>query len=259
MQSALEEYLSGSVFAFIVVFVRLGTALMVMPGFGDNFVPDRIKLLFALSLSFVMFPVVMTYIPSPLPDTFGLLQIIISEFLVGLFIATMARIFMMAMDTAGMVISTQSGLGSAQIFNPALASQGSLIGTFLIITGIVFIFITGMHHFLIRTIVESYTLFPVGTLPDTGGMAEMMSKAVAAAFMLGIKIAMPFIILTLLIYVAMGVLSRLMPQIQVFMVALPLQILLSLILLGLSVPVMLHFWSAEFEKAMMFFLSVFHQ
>jgi flagellar biosynthetic protein FliR len=151
----------------------------------------------------------------------------------------------------------QTGLANAQMFNPALSSQGSIFGSFLSILGAVILFSLNMHHLLIASLVESYDMFPVGTIPDTGGMAQIVTYATTAAFAIGIKMAAPFFVLTLVLYVGMGILSRLMPQLQVFMVALPLQILLSFILVVFVLAAVMGYWSVQFEEGMVFFLKQF--
>ncbi len=253
--SALQDFLATGVFAFMLAFVRMGTAVMIMPGLGNSFVPQRIRLHIALGLSFVLFPLIIAKLPSPIPDTFNLFYLIGMEFIIGLFFGTIARIFMTALDVAGMIISFASSLSNAQLFNPSLASQGSLIGAFLSITGVVFLFTANLHHLLIMGVVESYQLFPVGGVPDTGSMAELIAKAVASSFAIGVKISAPFLVLTLLIYTGMGVLARLMPQIQVFIMALPIQILLALLMMSFVLSAGLVYWATEFEEAMVFFLS----
>ncbi|MGH1399258.1 MAG: flagellar biosynthetic protein FliR [Alphaproteobacteria bacterium] len=254
MQSALQEFLTLNVFAFMLSFMRIGTAIMIMPGIGDTYVSQRVRLHFAIALVFILYPFSLPYIPDPLPATTGMFIIILMEFIIGIFFGAIARIFVMALDTAGMAISVSAGFANAQMFNPALASQGSLVSAFLIITGIVLMFATGMHHLLIRGVFESYELFPIGALPDTGSMAQLIARAVSSAFTIGIKIAAPFLVMSLMIYVGMGVLSRLMPQIQVFMIALPLQILCGLIVLSTVLSATYLFWLSEFENAMVFFL-----
>ena len=254
MESALEAFLTTSVFAFMLTFVRLGTAIMIMPGVGDSFVSARVRLLIAVSLSFALFPLTMPFIPDPLPSTFGLFVLILMEGLIGFFFGAMARIFMSALDTAGMGISISSGLANAQVFNPSLASQGSIIGALLSMAGVTFMFVTDMHHLLFIGILESYQLFPLGAIPDTGSMAELMARAVSASFTVGIKIAAPFLILSILIYTGMGILGRLMPQIQVFILALPVQIMLSWVLLMIVVSAGLLYWLSQFEQGMVFFL-----
>lgn len=254
MSSLLETFLATQVLAFILTFVRMGTAIMIMPGLGDSFVPERVRLLIALGISFVMFPLTLSYMPAQVPGTFMLLSLIVMEFIVGLFFGTIARVFMTALDTAGMVISTQSGLGNAQVFNPSMATQGSLVGAFLSVTGVLVLFATDLHHLLIAGLIESYELFPVGVIPDQGSMAEMLARTVSSSFAIGVKIGAPFLVLTMLIYVGMGVLSRLMPQIQVFLLALPLQILLSILTLMLVLSAIFMYWATQFEEGMIFFL-----
>ncbi len=255
MQGVLETFLAGNVLAFILTFTRVGAAVMIMPGLGDSFVSERIRLHMAIGLSFVLFPFVVQYMPAEIPSTFELVSLVAQELVIGLLIGTVGRIFMTALDTAGQVVSTQSGLANAQVFNPSLASQGSIIGAFLSMTGVVVLFATNLHHLLITGVVESYELFPMGDMPDSGSLAEFVTQAVSASFLIGVKLASPFIVMTLLIYVIMGVLSRLMPQIQIFMVALPLQIWLSVLLLMIVTAAIMSHWVAAFEQAMLFFLS----
>lgn len=253
--SFLEQFLVQGVFAFILTFVRIGAAVTIMPGVGDTFTPQHIRLYIALGLSLVLSPLVMQHLPSPVPATGVLFALITMEFIIGLFIGTIARVLIVALDTAGMVISMMSGLGNAQVFNPAFATQGSLIGALLSVTGVLLLFATNMHHLLFYGLVGSYELFPVGAVPDAGSMAEMMARAVARSFLIGVQISAPFIVVSLLIYIGMGVLSRLMPQIQVFLLAVPLQIILSFITLALVISAGMMFWVGEFEKGMVFFLS----
>ena len=255
MESALQEFLTTSVLAFMLTFVRLGTASIIMPGIGDSFVSTRIRLHIGVALAFILSPLTLAYMPDVMPNTIGLFILILMEFIIGLFIGTVARVLMTALDTAGMIISVSSGLGNAQLFNPSLATQGSLIGALFSVTGVLLIFETNLHHLLFLGIVESYELFPLGAIPDVGSMADLMARYVSTSFMIGVKIATPFLIMTLLIYVGMGVLSRLMPQIQVFILALPMQILISIMLLMIVISAAMLYWVAQFEQGMVFFLS----
>ena len=127
----LESFLVSGVFAFMLVFVRIGTALTIMPGIGDSFVPQNIRLFMALGLALVLSPVIQPFVPDPIPALPVLFSLILMEFVIGLFIGTIARVLMAALDVAGMIISTTSGLANAQVFNPSLASQGSITGAFL--------------------------------------------------------------------------------------------------------------------------------
>lgn len=252
---SLEEFLVTGVYAFMLIFTRLGTAMMIMPGIGDSFVPKNIRLMMSLGMAFVLTPVVQQYVPSPVAAVPVLFSLILMEFVIGLFIGTMARIFMAALDTAGMIISMTSGLANAQVFNPASASQGSIAGAFLSMTGVVLLFVTNMHHMLIYGLVESYNMFPVGGVPDTGSMAQLVIAAFSGAFLIGFQIAIPFVVVAMLLYIGMGVLSRLMPQVQVFILALPVQIMLSILTLMLILSSAMLFWLGKFEEGMVFFLT----
>jgi len=190
-----------------------------------------------------------------MPQLFALVHMIVIEMIIGLLMGTIARIFVIALDTAGMVISAQSGLANAQVFNPTEATQGSIIGSLLTMTAAVLIFVTNLHHMLIMGFVESYQMFPMGVMPDTGSLAELMTKAVSTSFNIGVKLASPFIVMMLLVYVGMGVLSRLMPQLQVFLVILPLQILMSIVLLGLVFAAIMGAWIVHYQSAILFFFS----
>lgn len=251
----LSEFLTTGIFAFMLTFSRIGAAMVIMPGLGDTFTPPQVRLVIALGLSLVLAPFIAPSLPNPVPATGMLAALIGMEFLIGIFFGTVARIFMAALDTAGMLISIQSGLGSAQLFNPAFASQGSLIGSFMTVTGIVLLFVTDFHHLLFYGLVGSYKLFPVGSVPNPEDMADMIGQAVAASFMVAVEIAAPFIVITVLIYIAMGVLTRLMPQIQVFMIAVPAQILLSFLMIILTISAMMLFWMDKFQKGMLFFFG----
>lgn len=252
---SIEEFLVTGVFAFMLVFTRLGTAFMIMPGIGDSFVPRNIRLMMSLGIAFVLTPVVQPYIPNPIPAFPAMVALLAMEFVIGLFIGTIARVFMIALDVAGMLISTTSGLANAQVFNPSLASQGSITGALLSIVGVVLLFATNLHHLLIYGVVESYAMFPVGGVPDSGSMAQLMTQAFSASFLIGFQIAIPFIIVAMMLYIGMGVLSRLMPQVQVFILALPVQIMLSMVTLALIISAAMLFWMTKFEDGMTYFLS----
>jgi flagellar biosynthetic protein FliR len=212
-------------------------------------------LLIALAMSFALTPIVMAYLPEPLPTGFGLFVVIAIEVIIGLFMGGIARILMSALDTAGMVASFQSGLSNAQLFNPAFAAQGSLLGAFFSVTGVVVLFASDLYLILLWGLVDSYKQFPVGGLPDTGSMAEVITRAVSISFLVGIQIAAPFILVAFLLYVGMGVLARLMPQVQVFILSLPVQILLSMLTMALTISAAMMFWLGKFQDGIMFLFS----
>jgi flagellar biosynthetic protein FliR len=243
----LESLLQLYVMAAALTFVRVGTAVMMMPGVGDSFVPANIRLMFALALSAVLAPVIAPLLPNPLPGGFFLFILIFMEFVIGALIGTVARIFMTATDTAGMIISFQSGLANAMLFNPQLAGQGSLMGAFLSITAATLLFTLDLHHMMILGLIESYQKFPIGNMPDVGSMAELITKAVGSAFLIAAQMAAPFLIVILILYAGMGVLSKLMPTLQIFILAMPVQILLSLLVFTMAASGMFLFFADQYR------------
>jgi flagellar biosynthetic protein FliR len=256
MESLIEQYVIDQLLIYILVFCRVGTVMIIMPGIGDSFVAPNVRLLFALAFTVVVSPVASQFLPEV---TNGhLVGLIISEIVIGFFIGTVARIFMAALDTAGMLISMQMGLGSAMMFNPQMAGQGSVVGAFLSITGALLLFTTNLHHMLIFGMIDSYKTFPVSEgIPMTEGMAVTIAQAVSKSFTIGFYMATPFIVVALFLYIAMGVLGRLMPQIQVFMIAIPIQIMLGLLIFTMILSSMMLFWLNQYDEAIqMFFVKL---
>jgi flagellar biosynthetic protein FliR len=245
--SLLEAFIQLQITAFILTFVRVGTAIMLMPGVGDSFVPANIRLYFALALSLVLMPMVTPLLPTPLPAGPVLIALVFTEFLVGALIGTVARIFMSITDTAGMIVSFQAGLSNAMLFNPAMAGQGSLMGAFFSVTAATLLFSLNLHHIMILGLLESYDRFAVAAAPDFSSMAQVVTHSIAAAFFIAAKMAAPFLILIMVLYAAMGVLSKLMPTLQIFILAMPVQILLSLLILTLVVGAMLLYFADQYR------------
>jgi flagellar biosynthetic protein FliR len=228
---------------------------MIMPGVGDSFVSANIRLLFALSIAVVMSPVLLPYLPPVETISSSLMLLVVMEGVIGLFIGTVSRILIAALDVAGMIISMQVGLASAQVFNPGFASQGSIIGALLSVTGVVLIFATNLHHLLIYAVFDSYQSFPPGALPEAGSMAHVIVSTFSKSFAIGFQLAVPFVIAALMTYIAMGVLARVMPQIQVFILALPLQIFLGMTVMLLVCSTLFLFWLAYFEEGVSYFVA----
>ena len=241
--SLLETIVVGNVFAFILIFSRVGSAIMIMPGIGDSFVSNEIRLLFAVAFSFVLTPVLAPHLPAPPSTPGGYLLLVGSETLLGLFIGTVMRILITALDTAGMIVSMQIGFSNAMVFNPMAGSQGSLIGAVYSMTGVLLLFASDLHHLLLATVFDSYNLFPAtAALPDSAGMADLIARVVTMSFKTGFAMAIPFIVIGILLQIGFGLLNRLMPQIQIFFLAMPLQILLGLITLTMVFSAGVLYW-----------------
>lgn len=252
----LIEFVPAEAFAHILVFARIGSALMVMPAFGEAYIPVPVRLLFALLTTLVLTGVVRAGLP-PLPASFpGLALLVAGEILIGLFIGTLARILMSALATAGTIISFLTGFASAMLFNPALGDQGALTSVFLALLGVLLVLVTDTHHLMILGLVDSYTLFRPGAAPMFGDMADAIARMVGDSFRIGLQIAAPFMVVMVLFFTAMGLMARLMPQMPVFFVGLPVQIVLGLGVLAMILSTAMAWFLGHFEDAFTSLLRV---
>jgi flagellar biosynthetic protein FliR len=230
-----QALLAGELFGFLLIFVRIGAALMLIPGFGESYVLPTSRLLLALLLSLALTAPLAPLLP-PLPAApLGLATLVAGEAMIGAFIGLATRIVFAALHVAGATIAVQSGLASATIFDPAQSTQGTLPGNFLTSTATVLLFVTEGHHMLLHGLISSYQQLPAAAdaLP-LDDMADLISRLVQESFTLGVRIAAPLLLVGILTNLAMGVLNRLMPTFQVFFIALPLQLLLTIATMMLS-------------------------
>ncbi|MDE1148104.1 MAG: flagellar biosynthetic protein FliR [Azospirillaceae bacterium] len=251
----LQTILVGQFYTHMMVFVRLGAAFLVMPTVGETFVSTRIRLLFGLMVAIAAMPAVAGLLPPPPSQPADLAVLVIGEVLIGLFVGTIARMMMAALETAGSIIANQVGLSSAQAFNPAASQQTTVVNSVLGILGILLLFTTDMHHMLILAAVHSYTLFPPGAALPLGDFTEHMTRIFTESFTIGLQMSAPFVVIGLLFFLGMGLVSRLVPQVQVFFLTQPLQIGLGLLLLGSSLSGLMVYWLKSFQGQMLPFLS----
>lgn len=231
-----------SLYIALLVFGRIGGAVSLLPGFGESFVSPHVRVLFAFTFSLLLTPVLQTSLTAP-TSPFEFLNLLVGELLIGFFFAILIRLFTFALETAGSLISFQVGLSAATAFNPAMGQQGSLISGFLMLMGLVLIFTLNLHHLFLASLFKTYTIFPPGQLPDLHDIAESGVEVIGKSFALGVQLATPFIIINILYQFSMGLLNRLMPQMQIFFVSLPAQILLgfTILLATLSAIIMWYF------------------
>ncbi len=242
----LEELLTINLFGFFLIFARMGTAMSLMPGFSSGFVPMRLRLSMALAVSFVLAPVLIGGLPVRPPTIAAMSLLVVGEILIGAFFGTIARILMSALQTAGTIISYMMSMANALIQDPIAEQQSSIIAGFLLTMGIVLVFVVDLHHVMILAVTDSYTLLEPGQPLPAGDFAHALGRRVADSFALGLKLAAPFVIVGLTYYIGLGLLGRLMPQLQVFFFGLPFQIgvqiwVLSVALSGIMMAFLQHF------------------
>jgi len=226
--------------AFLLTFARVGTMVMLLPGIGEQSMPSRVRLTAALVLTAVLVPAHEKAYAVDLSALGPVILLAVQEVIIGAVLGLTARLAISALQIAGSVVAQQLGLGFVTAVDPTSHNeQGALVGNFLTLLGITLVFATNMHYLVIGALNDSYTIFHPGELPLVGDVAQHFTQVIATAFRIGVQLAAPFLVFGLLFNLGLGVLSRLMPQMQVFFIGLPLSILLGLLLLVLVLGAMM--------------------
>lgn len=227
--------------AFMLAFARVGTLVMLLPGTGELLIPTRLRLSFAILLTLTLFPLIRGLLPAA-PTPSGLAALLIGEILVGLMLGLATRMIVAALQVAGTIVAQELGLSFATTVDPSYGGQDASIANFLTLLGVTLVFATDLHLVAIAAIRDSYALLPPVGVPDSGDAARLAIGAVGRGFALGVQIAAPFIAFGFLFNLGLGILSRLMPQMQVFFVALPLTILVGCLVLVAALGIMMNLY-----------------
>ena len=196
----------------------------MLPAIGEAVVPPRIRLGLALMLALCLAPTALADALPPLPATVGEMGgQMFKELFIGLALGAILQVMMVALDIAGEIMAIQTTLAFAQTANPSEAQPGASIASFLGVMGLALIFATNLDHLFIAAMARSYTLFPPTKPVLTADWAMLAIKTVSETFSLGIQLAAPVIVFSLVFNIATGLIGRLMPQFQIFFAASPLE------------------------------------
>ena len=251
----MESYAAASqVYAAGLIFARVGAIVMLLPGFGDTSVPPRIRLSFAFLMALMLMPVVAKGMPVP-GDVSGVAGAVIKELMIGLMIGAILRMLLSSLATAGEIISIQTTLSFAQTAAPGQAQPSTTLGTFLGLIGITLIMATDLHHMFLAAIVKSYSIFPFSRPIQISDGAQLAIQTVAGSFRLGLQLAAPVVVFSVIFNVAAGLVGRVMPQFQVFFVVTPLIVLLGLSIFALSLGVIGMVWLKRYRELVSQFLG----
>lgn len=220
------------------VFLRVSALVSMLPGFGEQSVPARIKLGIAFAFTLIIAPAVAT------PDTemqfSSVLWMILTEIVAGLLLGIGIRLFILALQTAGSIAAQSTSL--AQILGGATAEPVPAMGHILVMGGIALAMMTGLHVRVAEMVILSYQMLPMGRLPTGADVSEWGVDQIRRAFALAFTLAAPFVVLSVLYNVALGVINKAMPQLMVAFVGAPVITAGGLMLLALSAPLLLSTW-----------------
>ena len=242
---ALLEVLAPLAFHALLIFARVGAAMMLLPGLGETEVPANVRLTIALALVVLLLPLLSPGLP-PVPEAPAeLAQLIVLETLAGLWLGGLARLILLALAMAGQVAALMLGLSSVLVQDPALGQGGTVLSRLFGMLAALLVLSTGLYALPLSAVVGSYAVLPAGDPLPAGFAAESLAAMGAESLELAIRLAAPFVLAAVLFNLALGLLARLAPQVQVYFVAVPAQILGGLALLGLiAAPMLLAFGAA---------------
>lgn len=245
IQAALPEQLPTLAFQAVLVFARLGATVMLLPGLGEQEVPAPVRMALGLALVTLALPSLLLELP-PAPDSATeAVRLILLECATGLWLGGLARLVTLALALAGQVMALLMGLSTLLVPDAQLGAQGAATGRLLTLLAAILMLSSGLYGIPLRALVESYALLPAGAPWPAGATAEAFAVAVGQSLALALRLAAPFVAGAVVINLALGLLARIAPQVQVYFVAVPGQILAGVALLAFLLPALL----AAFEDA----------
>lgn len=237
--AAILAGLPGWAFAFMLVLCRCGAAVMLMPGLGEIELPATVRVGLTLSLVVLVLPGVGLVQP---PGVLAMATMVGSELLCGGVLGWLARCVVLALPMAGQIISLMLGLTSIVAPDPALG-QSSVLMRLFSLAATVLVMGTGLWAMPVAALAGSYTLVPMGHLLSVTDSLTAAVDGVSTAFGLALRLAAPLVIASVVWQASLGMLSRLIPQLQIYFAAMPGQILGGLALLALLATGMAEIWT----------------
>jgi len=245
------DYLPNVAAMFMLMFARLGTMMMLLPALGESTIPTRFRLTIALALTLVLYPIGAPLYPADLTaNAPRLVTLLAGELAIGFGIGLCARMITSVLQIAGVIIANQSGLAFAlgtDVTNSG--QQGALYGNFLSILGITLIFVTDTHYLVIAALHDSFTIIPPGLALPVGDFSQNATETVAHVFSIAVRMSAPFLVVGLVFYFGLGLLNKLMPQMQIFFIAMPVNIAVGLLMLMVLLASLMMFYLDHFQQA----------
>ncbi|UWQ79363.1 flagellar biosynthetic protein FliR [Leisingera sp. S132] len=230
-----------------IVFLRVSAMVSVLPAMGELYVPTRVKLAIAVAFTFVVAPAL-----PPFPEPDGVMdyaRFAVTEAIIGLAIGVGARMFVLALQTAGTMAAQSTSL--SQVLGGIGAEPMPALGAVLMISGVTLAVMMGLHVRIAELLIGSYQMFPAGQFPVAAGLTEWGVFRVSESFSMAFTLAAPFVVTAVIYNLALGVINRAMPQLMVAMVGAPVITFFGLFILMVGSPMILDVWS----RALMTFLS----
>ena len=235
-------------FQAVLLVARIGGAVMLLPGFGEAEVPTTLRLALALALVGMLLPVLAPALPALPAEPAELLRLLLIETAVGLWLGLLARLIALALAQAGQVGALMIGLASPLQGDALFGAQATALSRFFALLAALLVLGSGLYALPLRALAESYAVLPSGAPFAAGTAAESVALALGESLALALRLAAPLILLAVLGNLALALLGRVAPQVQVFILAVPAQVLAGLLLLALLLHTSLEVWGAMLRE-----------
>lgn len=224
-----------------LVFLRVGAAMFLMPAFGDQVVPQRVRLILALAFTAVVAPAV----SGAMAEVQGTLRPAAIEVVTGLALGIGMRLFIFALQVAASIVAQVTSL--SQLFGGTTPEPQPAIGNLLTVAALALAVLAGLHVKAASLLILSYRVLPAGHFPRAADMADWGLQQIVHSFTLAFALAAPFVIGSVVYNVALGIINKAMPQLSVTLVGAPALTAASLLLMVVAVPLMLAVWLGGFD------------
>ncbi len=232
----LYHFPEGQIIAFALVFLRSSGFVFSWPVFGNSNVPTPMKVLLALVFSLILFSVIPMVNPEKIKISEDILLLAIREVIIGVLLGYILRMFFFSISIMGEIVSVSMGLGSAQLYNPILGTQSHVVEQFqMMLATLLFLSIQG-HHFMIMGLSQSFDILPIGVVGFKAQGFSGLTIITKEVIEMGLRMSGPIMVSIFVANIAMGVLGRTVPQINVMVTSLPVQILMGVFILILTMP-----------------------
>lgn len=243
----LFSLVQNQVAVFFLIFIRVSGIFLLTPIYGSRNVPGHVKAAFGLMVAYILYP--MLYRPDfAVPEqVIPYLFLVATEFIAGMIIGFVSSMVFTAIQMCGQILDTQIGFGIVNVIDPQSGNQVPLVGNFLYILAlIVFLSING-HHVVLGALMASFKLIPLTGVVFNAGISQFVVALMKGIFLIALQISLPILASLLLIDVALGILSRTMPQMNIFIVGVPAKIFTGIFVLSLVLPFYIFFLEKAFN------------
>lgn len=245
----LYDILQGQVAAFLLVLTRTSGIFFISPFFGSLNVSQKIRGCAAVVLAVTLFPVVVKEAVIQVPDNVLLFAFTVAkELFIGWLIGLVAYLTLAAINMAGKIMDMQVGFAVVNMMDPTTMQQTGLIGTFLYNLSIIYFLLTNGHHVILSALAESFRIIPLNAMVWNESLPQLINNLVAGIFLNGMKIAMPVTFAILLTNVGLGILARTMPQMNIFVVGIPMQLMIGITMVSMILPFYIMFLDVIFNE-----------